>query len=73
MKRYVITTGTITYALKGKDLLRKKGIKANVERITSGAGSAGCGYSIIVEGDLKTAEGILRNAAIKILEINERA
>ena len=70
MKRYVITTGTITYALKGKDLLRKK---ANVERITSGAGSAGCGYSIIVEGDLKTAEGILRNAAIKILEINERA
>ena len=25
MKRYIITTGTVTYAIKGRDLLRRKG------------------------------------------------
>ncbi len=72
MKRYIITTGTITYAIKGRDLLRKKGFQAKVERIASGGSSAGCGYSIVLTGDLKDAESILRSAGIKILEINEK-
>ena len=46
MKRYIITTGTVTYAIKGRDLLRRKGFNVKIERITSGKGSAGCGYSI---------------------------
>lgn len=73
MKEYIISTGTVTYALKGRDILRKKGIKAYVERITSGKGSAGCGYAIITEGDLKQAEKLLKEAGVKILEINQRA
>ena len=48
MKGYIITTGTVTYAIKGSDLLRKKGINAKIQRITSVKGSAGCGYSIII-------------------------
>ncbi len=73
MKGYIITTGTVTYALKGRDILRKKGYKATVSRITSGKGSSGCGYSIITEDDSTEPETILRNAGIKILEINKRA
>lgn len=73
MKRYVITTGTVTYALKGREVLRKSGRKAWVERITSGKTNAGCGYSIVTEGDIETAEQLLRNNGIRILEINERA
>ena len=73
MKEYIITTGTVTYALKGRDLLRRNGIKAYVERITSGKGSAGCGYAIIVESELKRAKDLLSNGGVKILEINERA
>lgn len=69
MQRHIIT-GTITYAIKGRDLLRKKGFKVKIERITSRAGNAGCGYSIVLEGELKDAEKILRNAGVKILEIN---
>ena len=30
MKRYIIATGTVTYAIKGRDLLRKKGFKVKV-------------------------------------------
>lgn len=72
MNRYIITTGTVTYAIKGRDLLRQKGFNVKIERITSGKGSAGCGYSIILTGELNDAEKILRAAGVKILEINEK-
>lgn len=71
MKGYLITTGTVTYALKGRDILRKKGFKANIERITSGENNMGCGYSVAVYGDIKTAEQLLRNSGVKILKISE--
>ncbi len=71
MKRYAIVTGTVTYAIKGRDLLRKKGFKSNIERIT-GKETLGCGYAIIVMGDIIKAEKLLRENGIKILEINEK-
>ncbi len=70
MKRYAITTGTVTYALKGRDILRKKGKKAWVERLNSGR-SNGCGYAVVTDGDIETAEQILRDNGIRILEIIE--
>lgn len=72
MKGYIITTGTVTYAIKGRDLLRKKGINAKIERIISGKGGAGCGYSIIINGDVNETVSILRSGGVKILEINEK-
>ncbi len=72
MQRYIITTGTVTYAIKGKDILNRKGFKAKTQRIMSGKGSAGCGYAIIVEGDIERATAILRDAGIKILQINQK-
>ena len=71
MKRYIIATGTVTYAIKGRDLLRKKGFKVKIERIT-GKATLGCGYAIILEGNISQAEEILRGAGIKILEIIEK-
>jgi len=70
-KRYIITTGTVTYAIKGRDLLRRKGYTAKIERITSGAGSAGCGYAIVTNGNIENAILLLKNAGVKMLEINE--
>ena len=71
MKRYTITTGTVTYAIKGKDILKRNGFKARVERIMSGKGSSGCGYSIIIDNDIENALALLKNAGIKILEVNQ--
>ena len=34
MKRYIIATGTVTYAIKGKDLLRKKGFNIREDILT---------------------------------------
>ena len=72
MRSYVFLTGTVTYAIKGRDLLRKNGIKAKIEKINSSKSSVGCGYAIEVEGNINAAENILRAAGIKILEINQR-
>lgn len=72
MKRYLIVTGTVTYAIKGRDILRKKGFKVSVERSSSVSSSEGCGYAIILQGDIEQAEKILREAGVKILKITEK-
>lgn len=71
MKQYRVSTGTITYALKGRDLLRRYGITNRIERVSSGPGSKGCGYTLVISGDITKAEALLRKAGIKILEISE--
>ncbi len=72
MKRYIILTGTVTYAIKGRDILRKKGFKVRVERIT-GEKTYGCGYAIILDGELNSAEKLLRDNGVKILDIIEKS
>ena len=64
MKKFNV--GSITYAIKGRDLLRKKGFKARIEKNSSG-NSGGCGYLIAVEGDGTAAAEHLYKAGIKIL------
>lgn len=66
----VIVTGTVTYAIRGRDVLRKKGFAASVERNNSGLGRFGCGYGIVVRGDIEKAVEILKSNSIKILEVN---
>ncbi len=70
MKKYIIKTGTVTYAIKGRDLLRAKGFKVKIERITTEK-NQGCGYAIILDGELKNAEQTLRENGVKILAIKE--
>ncbi|MBO5358965.1 MAG: DUF3343 domain-containing protein [Clostridia bacterium] len=70
MKRYVIATGTVTYAIKGRDILRKNGFSVKIERIT-GDKTLGCGYVLIISEKVSEAEKILKNNGVKILKIAE--
>ena len=70
MRSYLITTGSITYAIKGRDVLREKGFKAKIEKTLSNK-STGCGYGIRLEGDITEAENILRSSGVKIFEIEK--
>lgn len=70
MKRYRISTGTVTFAFKGRDLLIKKGIHATIERKT-GENTYGCGYALVIDGDISVAKKILRENGVKILDITE--
>lgn len=72
MKRYIISTGSITYAIKGRDVLRKKGFRARVEKNHFVNQKSGCSYAIILEsGNIDDAEKILHNAGVKILSVKE--
>lgn len=68
MEKYIFSTGTVTYAIKAKDLLRKKGIAAYVER-SMAKDRIGCGYGVVATSDRNTAEQILRQGGIKILDV----
>lgn len=70
MQRHTISVGSITYAIKGRDLLRKMGIRAYIERKTNTDGNVGCGYIIIAEGERNKIIKGLSNSNIKILGIS---
>lgn len=67
-KKWVITTGTVTYAIKGRDVLRRNGFSAKIERKSSPSGSAGCGYTVVTSGERDKILQILNDAGVKILK-----
>lgn len=69
MRGFKIQTETITYAIKGREILRKNGFKARIEKSSSNKNS-GCTYFIFAEGK-GAAETILKKAGIKFSEIIE--
>ncbi len=66
MKQERILVSSITYAIKGRDLLRSKGYKAYIER-SKGQLENGCGYSIYVTHDTEGAKKVLEQHHIKML------
>lgn len=66
-----IVVGSSTYAMKSKDLLFASGIKAYVER-TKSTKEYGCGYGVVVSGNVHEAVGILKKNGIKILAVIDR-
>ena len=68
MKGNIIYTGTVTYAIKGRDILRNEGFKARVEKSSGNESGVGCGYGIAVDGDVKSAEELLLKKGVKILK-----
>ena len=68
MKGNLIYTGTVTYAIRGRDILRNNGIKAWVEKYSSKNNDLGCGFGVAFEGDISVAEKLLREKGVKILK-----
>ncbi len=70
MQRHIILVNSITYAIKGRDLLRKQGFRAYIERKTNANGNTGCGYVIVSDGNRERISNALINSGIKILQIS---
>ena len=68
----LIMVNSITYAIKGRDLLRSKGFKAYIEKTPGKLDSHGCGYSIVVNVEPSQVTGLLEKADIKVLGISTR-
>lgn len=59
---------SITYANKGKDLLRRNGFSAYIERLPNPQKGEGCGYRIKVIGDENMARELLCANRIKLVD-----
>lgn len=72
MNRYVIATGTITHAIKGRDVLKKNGLYCEIERMKHGMEKYGCGYALSIATDnIAFAEKLLKTNNVKVLKINK--
>lgn len=68
MNKLIIKVGSVTFALKAKDILASRGIKSTIRKTPNPSKGEGCGYSVIVPGATDSAVGILRLSGIEILE-----
>ncbi|MBR2877246.1 MAG: DUF3343 domain-containing protein [Clostridia bacterium] len=67
MNRKGIKVGSVTLAIKGRDLLQKNGYKAYLTRNPNPSHGEGCGYIIYVYNPDKQCFRILQNNGIKIV------
>ena len=67
MDKHLIMVTSFTSAMRGKEILKNKGIEAEVLRTFNKAVGGGCGYSLRIGSEYKEAEKILREEGIKIL------
>lgn len=61
----VFAVGSVTNAMRGRELLRRQGISAFLGRADAG-GREGCGYTLAVTGETDRAAAILTAAGIRI-------
>lgn len=59
----LILVKTITYAMKGRDILSYYGIPSRIERVPK-TRETGCGYALSVSGDVYFAESILQKNGV---------
>lgn len=66
MGKYGLKVGSVTYAMKGRDLLQKNGYKVSITRNPHPGKDEGCGYIIIISNMDCRCMPMLNNAGIKV-------
>ena len=67
MERPLIMMTSVTYAMRGRELLQRYGISAEVRRTPKNTRRQGCGYSLYVPSKTDEAEQLLKKNGIKII------
>lgn len=64
-EKTLLVVSSVTYAMRGRDLLFRQGIRAYIERLPS-TSETGCGYGLYVPNRVDEAEQILQNAHFRV-------
>ena len=67
MRKTIFILNSITYAMKGRDLLRAHKIKAEIKRVSKSETLHGCGYGLLVYKSPEQARKVLARAGIKVI------
>ena len=70
MANKALYVGSVTNAMRGKQVLEAQGIPAYVRR-ANGAAGEGCGFSLLVTGDARRAEQALRSGGVRIIRTED--
>lgn len=65
----LIMVTSVTYAMKAKEVLIRRGIRSDIVRTPKHRSPTGCGYSLYVPKRTDEAVGILNSAGIKVLGV----
>ena len=71
MSNYYIHVGSVTNAMRGKQLLAEQGIRAYLHRTSQPAENDGCGYSLLIVDSVQKAEQVLRQRGVRVIRITE--
>lgn len=63
----LIMLTSITYAMKAKDVLIRRGIRSDIVRTPKHNSPTGCGYSLYVPRRFNEAVDILNSSGIKVV------
>lgn len=63
----LIMLTSITYAMKAKEVLIRKGIRSDIVRTPKHSSPTGCGYSLFVPKKFESAVSIIKSSGIKIV------
>ena len=69
MANYYIHVGSVTNAMRGKQLLSEQGVQSYLHRSSKPAEGEGCGYSLLVTDNLSKAEQILKSKGVRVIRI----
>lgn len=67
MGKPLIMVSSITYAMKGRQILAQKGIRSDIVRTPSKSRGSSCGYSLFVPIKTDEAQKILEANGIKVV------
>lgn len=67
MGKELILVASVTYAMKGREILSRNGIKAYIERTPKNLNINSCGYCLYVPFNIDRAEEILKQSGVKVL------
>ncbi len=71
MKGHIIITGTVTYAMRAREILNRDGFNSRIVRVKASP-TNGCGYGVFVQRNLEEAISLLKDNEIKILGITAK-
>jgi hypothetical protein len=67
MKKEWIVVSSVTYAMRGRDVLERAGFRVRITRLR-GIADVGCGYCLVVDRAVSRAEALLREKGIHVLK-----
>lgn len=71
MANHYIHVGSITNAMRGKNLLEEQGIRTYLHRSTRPLETDGCGYSLLVTDSVNRAVQILKNQGVRVIRVTD--